>query len=133
MIIFFQKRYTPILNPDCQYLGFGLVRNEEKTRDFIVIYYYPVQKSEEIWEINENSITKQPIEIVEHTNQRIVILNNCFFEIFHLNIEVKLYVQDDMNTKLNLILFSLLYDLNHIVTNQKYQDEYNMEAFDIRN
>ncbi|CAF4815314.1 unnamed protein product [Rotaria sp. Silwood1] len=24
MMIFFQKRYTPILNPDCRFLGFGL-------------------------------------------------------------------------------------------------------------
>ncbi|CAF4003919.1 unnamed protein product [Adineta steineri] len=40
-------RYTPILNPDCRYIGFGLVRNEEKTKDFIVIYYYSVKKNED--------------------------------------------------------------------------------------
>ncbi|CAF4391517.1 unnamed protein product [Adineta steineri] len=40
-------RYTPILNPDCKYIGFGLVRNEEKTKDFIVIYYYPVKENED--------------------------------------------------------------------------------------
>lgn len=52
ILSFFEKRYTPILNPDCQYLGFGLARNEEKSKDFIVIYYYPVKKLEEF------SITK---------------------------------------------------------------------------
>ncbi len=53
-----QKRYTPILNPDCQYLGFGLAYNQEKAKDFIVIYYYPIKKSEELWQNNENPITK---------------------------------------------------------------------------
>ncbi|CAF1678958.1 unnamed protein product, partial [Adineta ricciae] len=42
-----KKRYTLILNPDCRHVGFGLVRNEEKAKDFVVIYYYPIYKSEE--------------------------------------------------------------------------------------
>ena len=40
-----QKRATPIISRDCQLLGFGLVRNDDKTRDFLVIYYYPVNNA----------------------------------------------------------------------------------------
>lgn len=60
-----------------------------------------------------------------------LILSNLFYEIIDLNIEVMLYVQDDMNKKLNLVLFSLLYDLNHRETNWNSLDEYNMVTYDI--
>ena len=36
----------------CQFVGFSLVRNEEKSKDFIVIYYYPMKKSEDLWEFD---------------------------------------------------------------------------------